>query len=198
MAQKIFFGFGGSHITLVGMPADDDPNFAKIRAIRVRDQLFIDNLQTHYQKFESKMNESYAVWQEQSLKEAKAAREAEMEAAGEAVLGILAIGLGILAIAASSDNSGYYNPTPALAGIGAATVGASMLAESFRTSKEAEVYRDALSELGQSVDLELAPQVIEFEKKTVELTGNAAEQFSQWRRFLKKIYEAQDTPDVRL
>jgi len=193
-----FFGFGGSHITLVGMPADDDPNFAKIRALRVRDQLFIDNLQTHYQKFESKMNESYAVWQEQSLTEAKAAREAESEAAGEAVLGVLVLGLGILALAASSNNSGSYNPAPLIAGIGAAAVGGALLAKSFRTSKEAEVYRDALSELGQSVDLELAPQVIEFEKKTVELTGNAAEQFMQWRRFLKKVYAAQTTPDVRL
>ena len=73
-----------------------------------------------------------------------------------------------------------------------------MLKKSFQTSEEAKVYRDALSELGQSIDLEIAPQVIEFEKKTVELTGDAAEQFAQWRNFLKLIYQAQATPEVRL
>ena len=192
-----FFGFGGSHITVVSMPADDDPNFTKTKAIRVRDQLFIDNLQTHYQKFESKMRESYVVWQEQSLQEAKAAREAETKAAGQAAAGVLVIGLAIAAAIAGNNNNNY-NPTPAIAITAGAIGGGALLSESFKTSKEAKVYRDALSELGQSVDLELAPQVIEFGKKTIELTGDAAEQFAQWRNFLKQIYQAQATPEVRL
>jgi hypothetical protein len=193
-----FFGFdGGSHITVVSMPADDDPNFTKTKAIRVRDQLFIDNLQTHYQKFESKMRESYVVWQEQSLQEAKAAREAETKAAGQAAAGVLVIGLAIAAAIAGNNNNNY-NPTPAIAITAGAIGGGALLSESFKTSKEAKVYRDALSELGQSVDLELAPQVIVFEKKTIELTGDAAEQFAQWRNFLKQIYQAQATPEVRL
>ena len=92
LGSEDFFGFGGSYRSLVNMPADDDPKFMKTKAIRVRDQLFIDNLQPHYRKFEGKMNESYAVWQEQSLQEAKAAREAETKATGEAVAGGLLIG----------------------------------------------------------------------------------------------------------
>ena len=196
LGSEDFFGFGGSYRTLVNMPADDDPKFIKIKAIRVRDQLFIDNLQPHYRKFESKMNESYAVWQEQSLKEVKAVREAEMEAIGEGMIGALAI-VGAIALVVASQ--GDYNPTPSiLAATAAGAVGVHMLGESFKTSKEAEVYRDALSELGQSIDLELAPQVIKFEKETVELTGDAAEQFAQWRNFLKQIYQAQATPEVRL
>jgi len=196
LGKDSIFGYGDSHMTLVGLPSDDDPNFIKTKAIRVRDQLFTDNLQTHYKKFESKMNESYAVWQEQSLQEAKAAREAEIEAVGQGVVGLLAV-VGAVALVVASQ--GDYDPTPMLTGaMGAAYVGGSLLSESFKTSKEAEVYRDALSELGQSIDLELAPQVIEFEKKTIELTGDAAEQFTQWRGFLKQIYEAQATPNVRL
>ena len=196
LGSKDFFGFDGSYRTLVNMPADDDPKFIKIKAIRVRDQLFIDNLQPHYRKFESKMNESYAVWQEQSLKEVKAVREAEMEAIGEGIIGALAI-VGAIALVVSSQ--GDYDPTLSVLGATAAgAVGVHMLGESFKTSKEAEVYRDALSELGQSIDLELAPQVIKFEKETVELTGDAAEQFAQWRNFLKQIYQAEATPEVRL
>ena len=196
LGSEDFFGFDGSYRTLVNMPADDDPKFMKTKAIRVRDQLFIDNLQPHYRKFESKMNESYAVWQEQSLKEVKAVREAEMEAIGEGIIGALAI-VGAVALVVASQ--GDYNPTPSILGATAAgAVGVHMLGESFKTSKEAEVYRDALSELGQSIDLELAPQVIKFEKETVELTGDAAKQFAQWRNFLKQIYQAEATPEVRL
>ena len=192
--------FGGTHLALLNMPADEDPKFMKTKAIRVRDQLFIDNLQTHYQKFESKMNESYAVWQKQSLQEAKALREAKMKATGEAVAGILVI-LGAVALAAAgaSNNTSYnYDPTPGLIGAAGGAIGGALLADSFRTSKEAEVYRDALSELGQSIDLELAPQVIKFEEETVKLTGDAAEQFAQWRNFLKEIYQAEATPERRL
>ena len=196
LGSEDFFGFDGSYRTLVNMPADDDPKFMKTKAIRVRDQLFIDNLQPHYRKFESKMNESYAVWQEQSLKEVKAVREAEMEAIGEGIIGALAIAGAIALVVASK---GDYDPTLSILGATAAgAVGVHMLGESFKTSKEAEVYRDALSELGQSIDLELAPQVIKFEKETVELTGDAAKQFAQWRNFLKQIYQAEATPEVRL
>ena len=70
--------------------------------------------------------------------------------------------------------------------------------QSFRTSEEANVHRDTLNELGQSVDLELAPKVIAFNKASVELTGNAREQFMQWRTFLQKIYSEEKTPDVQL
>ncbi|MDA1023313.1 MAG: hypothetical protein O2817_08240 [Proteobacteria bacterium] len=198
LGNEDFFGFGGSHITLLNMPADEDPKFVKTKAIRVRDQLFIDNMQTHYQKFESKMNESYAVWQKQSLQEAKALREAKMKAAGEAVVGILVIGLAVAAAAAGARNNSNYNPTPGLIAVAGGAIGGALLANSFRTSKEAEVYRDALSELGQSIDLELAPQVIKFEEETVKLTGDAAEQFAQWRNFLKEIYQAEATPERRL
>jgi len=52
--------------------------------------------------------------------------------------------------------------------------------------------------LGKSVDLELAPRVIAFEKESVELTGNAKEQLMQWRTFLQKIYFVEKTPDVQI
>ena len=76
--------------------------------------------------------------------------------------------------------------------------GAELIKESFKTSEEAKVHRDAINELGQSVDMELSSQVIAFEKQTVELTGTAKQQFDQWRDFLHKIYEQEMTPDTQL
>ena len=73
-----------------------------------------------------------------------------------------------------------------------------MIGKGFQTSKEAKVHRDALNELGESIDVELAPQVVEFDEQTEKLTGDAKEQFGQWRAFLKKIYEQERTPEVDL
>ena len=43
------------------------------------------------------------------------------------------------------------------------------------------------------IDAELAPNVIEFENKTIELSGNAKQQFIEWRNFLKKMYELENS-----
>ncbi|MBL6934289.1 MAG: hypothetical protein ISR48_02645 [Alphaproteobacteria bacterium] len=186
-------------ISLVSYPSDGDLMLTRVKAIRVRDQLFVDRLQTDYEAFSQKMDDSYKMWQEQSFQEMKAEGEANAKAAGEAIVGVLLIALAVAAAVAGAQSD---NPNDASLGMAGATVagaaGASVLSSSFQTSEEAKVHRDALAELGKSVDVELAPQVIEFEKKTVELTGTAKEQFAQWRAFLKQIYAQEATPDVLL
>lgn len=189
----------GNRVRLISMPSDDDPMLKRTRAIRVRDQLFVDRLQTNYQTFDHKMNGSYFMWQEQSLLEVKAEHDAKMKAAGEAVAGVALIALAIFAAAASSNSDTYQGQTAGATGaIVAGVAGASMISESFQTSEEAKIHRDALVELGQSVNMELAPQVVEFEEKTVKLTGDAKEQFAQWRTFLKQVYALESTPNMQL
>jgi len=73
-----------------------------------------------------------------------------------------------------------------------------LIEKSFQTSEEAKVHREALNELGQSLNVELEPKVVEFDQKTVELTGTAKEQFAQWRTFLQQVYAAEATPDTQL
>jgi hypothetical protein len=49
----------------------------------------------------------------------------------------------------------------------------------------------ALEELGQSLDAEITPRVIELEDRTVRLTGNVEDQYDQWRELLADIYAAE-------
>jgi hypothetical protein len=185
--------------TLVSMPSDEDPMLQRVRAIRVRDQLFVDNLQDNYASFHEQMNESYLMWQEQSLIETQAERKAGRRAIGQAVGGVLLIGLAVLsAVAGARSDSPGSGTAGASGAIIGGVAGASLLSKSFRTSEEAKIHREALNELGKSVDLSLSPQVIAFEKETVELTGDAREQFMQWRNFLQKIYSEERTPDVQI
>jgi outer membrane lipoprotein SlyB len=189
----------GGEFTLVSKPSDDDPMLQRVRAIRVRDQLFVDSLQDNYAFFSEQMNESYLMWQKQSLLEMQAERAASQQAIGQAIGGVLFIGLAVLAAVAGANSDSIGSSTAGATGaILGGMAGASLLGQSFKTSAEAKVHRDSLNELGQSVDMELAPRVIAFEKESVELTGNAREQFMQWRTFLKKIYSEEMTPAVQL
>ncbi len=186
-------------ISLVSKPNDQDPMYQRIKAIRVRDQLFIDNFQGHYTAFSAQMDESYLMWQEQSYLEIQAQRAARNKTIGNAVGGVLLVGIAVLsAVAGADSNSSVGTAAGTTGAILGGIAGTKMIEESFRTSEEAQVHREALNELGQSIDMELSPQVIAFEEQTVELTGDAKEQFSQWRAFLQKIYEQEKTPDLQL
>ena len=186
-------------ILLLSYPSDDDLMLNRVKAIRVRDQLFVDRLQTDYEVFSQKMDDSYKMWQEASRQELEAESEANLKAVGEGIVGTLLIGLAVAAAVAGAESNNPNAAANALVGTAiAGTAGVSALSSSFQTSQEAKIHRDALAELGRSMDVELAPQVIEFEKKTVELTGTAKEQFAQWRAFLKQIYAQEATPDKLL
>ncbi|USG61902.1 hypothetical protein NBZ79_02805 [Sneathiella marina] len=189
----------GNEITLTSLPSDADPMLQRIRAVRIRDQLFVDGLQTHYEEFNVKMEESYALWQEQSLQEVKAQREASNKAILNGILGALAIAAAIAAGTAaantdSEEKKAAGNTGAVIAGVG----GVALIASSFQTSKEAEFHHDTMDELGESINIELAPQVVEFDETTEEITGDAAEQFAQWRAFLKRMYDLERTPAKKL
>ncbi len=112
------------------------------------------------------------------------------------------LGAAVLAAVAganSGDAGGQALGT--LGAVGGGMAGASLLQDSFKKSAEAKVHRDAINELGQSLDVEMSSKVVELSNDTVELielTGTAKEQFSQWRLFLKKIYEKEKTPEVEI
>ena len=171
--------------TLTALPDRNDPMLERIRAIRVRDGLFMDRMQTHYAAFAQRTDTSYAAWQEHSLTEVKARNEARGTAIWQGALGAaLAVGGVYAAVKGSRD----YDAGAELVGIGSAIAGGVLIAKSLENSAEGKVHAEALSELGDSLDVEVAPQVVELEDTTVELTGDAREQFRQWRLFLKQVY----------
>ncbi|WP_334127489.1 hypothetical protein [Sneathiella sp.] len=186
-------------IELVSLPAENDPMVERIRAIRVRDQLYIDNLQQHYESFNAQMSPSYAVWLKQAQEAEIAYSEAKSRQTAQVVGGVLLAILGVGLAAASHNSGNYARSTGAMVGAGAAGIGSIMLfSESFKTSNETKFHAETLEELGKSLDSELAPQVVEFEGQTKELTGSAEKQFSEWRHFLKEIYDQEKTPQRQL
>ena len=186
----------GKIIKLVSKPSDHDPLFERVMAIRVREQLFVDNLQQTYVAFSQNMNDSYLAWQEASFTEKQLRKEAQKKGIYKTVGGLLLIALAIAAgSSGDSKNSNVLGDTAAVAGgIG----GAILIADGFKSREEAKFHQEALNELGESINLEMSPQVVSYEDETVKLTGNIQQQFQQWRAFLQRIYEQESTPDVKL
>jgi len=188
----------GNYLKLVSKPSDNDPMLQRVIAIRVREQLFVDSLQQNYASFSQNMDDSYLRWQEASFTETQLRKEAETKSAMKAIGGVLLIALAIAAAVASGNNSSFGTPDPGLAtaAIVGGVAGAWMFSSSFKSKEEAEFHKGAIDELGESINIDMAPRVVSFEDETVELTGNIQEQFTQWREFLKRIYEQEATPDT--
>ena len=185
----------GGKVRLTALPDRGDPMLERTRAIRVREGLFMDRMQTHYTAFAQRTDASYAAWQQHSLTEVKARNEARGKALWQGIAGAaLAIGGAYAAVKGNRS----YDPGTEVAGVTAAIVGGVLVAKSFETSAEGKVHAEALAELGDSLDVEVAPQVVELEGTTMELTGDAREQFRQWRSFLERLYAEEGVPERTL
>ncbi len=186
----------GKQLKLVSMPSDADPMFERVKSIQVREQLFVDNLQQNYSAFSQQMDDSYLAWQQASATEMQLRKEAKTKSIWKMIGGAVLIGAAVaVATSGSSNDSSFGRDLATVAGgIG----GAVLITGGFKSREEAKFHQDALNELGESVNLEMAPQVMTYEEESVELTGDIDEQFRQWRAFLNRMYQLEATPDVQL
>lgn len=186
----------GKQIKLLSMPSDSDPMFERVKSIQVREQLFIDNLQQNYSAFSQQMDSSYLAWQEASATEMQLRKEAKTKSIWKMIGGAVLIGAAVAAATSGNSNNPSFGRD--LATVAGGIGGAVLITSGFKSREEAKFHQDALNELGESVNLEMAPQVMTYEEESVELTGDINEQFKQWRAFLKRMYELEATPDVQL
>ena len=117
--------------------------------------------------------------------EAVALQELKAESTRRLVAGTVAILAGI-AGAASGDSS-----TSRAAGNVAIIGGGYLLKSGLEKRNEAQIHVQALEELGMSLEAEITPQVIELEDRTVMLSGNVEDQYTQWREVLAEIYRTE-------
>ena len=167
---------------IVRLPADNDPSLVRIREIRQRDNLFVDTVQEYYANYAREMRVPYDSWREQSYEATMELDQLEASARRRMIAGTMAI---VGGIAAATSNNGAVR-TGSLVGVGA---GAYMIKSSFDKRAEAEIHIAALQELGESLESEVAPKMIDLDDRTVMLTGTVEEQYSQWREILVELYE---------
>jgi hypothetical protein len=172
---------GMYHVTR--LPADDDPLFARMDRIRERDYALLDTINEHYALFAENMSDPYINWRRYSYDEIEAQDEAKRQALTRKLLGAAAIIGGLVAGTETNTYVGQAAATAAIFG------GAYAIKSGFDKGSEVKMHSDSLKQLGESFQAEVQPMVVEVEGRTLQLKGTADEQYHEWRRLLKELYE---------
>jgi hypothetical protein len=173
------------NLTIAALPAETDPVLKRVRDIRERDFMFIDTVQDYYATYARQMRLPYDTWRALSYDETIELRELRASANRRFVAGAAAV-LGGLAAATSGGN--YATQTGGAIGAGA---GAYLIKSGFDKRAEAKLHSDALQELGESLENEIAPRVFSLDDRTITLTGSVEEQYAQWKEVLADIYASE-------
>ena len=174
----------GGQLIITRLPAENDPILRRIERIRERDYLFVDTMQEHYDAFSRRMDKPYQEWRMATYEELASVRELKRQSRNRTIGGIVAVIAGIAA-AGSNDRSASS------AGVVSIGAGALLIKDGLSKRAELKIHEDVLAELGQSLEAEIEPRVIELENRTITLTGNAEAQYAQWKALLREIYQAE-------
>lgn len=169
---------------LNALPAENDPMLQRVRRIRERDYLFVDTLQGYYGTFVKSMETPYQEWRAMSYEEVQQMRELKRKARNHTIMGAAAI-IGGIAAAGAGAGSARAAGQVGIAG------GGYLIKSGFDRRSEAKMHIEALQELGDSMQAEVEPRIVELEDRTVTLTGTVENQYRQWRELLREIYQAE-------
>ncbi|GAB1256336.1 hypothetical protein NBRC116494_08380 [Aurantivibrio plasticivorans] len=170
------------HYELVRLPAENDPMLMRIHQIRERDYLFIDTLQDYYGGFVRNMQQPYQEWRKQTYHEVTSMRKLQQESRRRTIAGVLSVLGGIAAV-------GSNNGSLSAAGYTGILGGGYLVKSGFDINSQSKIHIEALQELGDSLEAEIEPKVIELEDQTITLSGTVENQYDQWRQLLKNIYQ---------
>lgn len=173
------------NLKVVSLPAESDPLLERVRGIRERDFMFIDTVQDYYATYVRQMRLPYDSWRQQSYEETLEVAKLKASARRRFIAGT-AVVLG--GLAAASQGTTYATQTGGAVAVGA---GAVLIKSGFDKRGEARIHMDALEELGQSLENEVAPRVLDLDNRSITLTGSVEEQYAQWKEVLADLYAAE-------
>ncbi|GIX30107.1 MAG: hypothetical protein KatS3mg124_0579 [Porticoccaceae bacterium] len=185
LAPEAFAGYlekRRGELVPVRLPAENDPLLERVRRVRERDQLFLDTLQAHYDHFAEAMHGPYQEYRRQSYDAVVEARRLGQLGRARLIAGIGAIVAGIYGRVEGDS------PLSRDLGTVSAISGGLLVKSGLEKQHEAAVRREAVAELGASLEEALAPTVLELEERTVTLTGTLEERYRQWQALLAEIY----------
>ncbi|MGD9098439.1 MAG: hypothetical protein PVF97_10160, partial [Desulfobacterales bacterium] len=168
-------------ITLNRLPADDDPQMARLMAVRERDHMYIDTLNQYYDGFYAGMWPAYENWRKLDLTERLAREEIEKSAMLRKAGGALLVAMAILLEATQGGGGSMLQGLMVVSG-------GQVFMSGINLSKQAEIHSAAIAELSESFGADMEPVNLELRGQTYELTGSAQEQYRQWRELLRQIY----------
>jgi len=201
MAPDAFEGYlkknkGNKIFQIDHLPAEDDKSMARVQRVRGRDYMLVDTLDAYYEGLHQNMNSVYTQWRQWRLAEMNMIRRIEARTNAEKTKGFLIATVGI-ALAIADATNPYTGPSASTQALAAVVVGTGVAKymNANQISKEANINRAALEELGASFSADIEPTVIEVGGQTIKLTGNAKVKYQQWRDVISKLYKIETESD---
>jgi hypothetical protein len=172
---------------LTRLPAEGDPVFERVNAIRERDDALVDTVSDGYAAFSDRLTEAYGNYRRFSYDEIVAEDKLKAQARTRIALGALAVAAGVL-VPDSCSSSDCARVVDA-ARYGAIAGGVYGVMSGIKKGEESKMHTATLREFAGSFQNEAEPLVVEIEGRTLRLTGTAEEQYAEWRRLLHELYE---------
>ncbi|TDJ32429.1 MAG: hypothetical protein E2O53_12215 [Gammaproteobacteria bacterium] len=180
---------GAGEVSIVRLPAENDPMVDRLRQIRERDRLVIDTLNEHYANFYYGIALPYEGWRKRTREQSIAYRQVRRSAAMRALIGAAVIAGSVQFEPSTSSYSRYR--AQSIAQSVAISKGMNTIMNALRQRSEANIHREEIKELSESFIAEAAPMVLQVQGETMRLTGTAEAQYESWRKLLREIYEAE-------
>ncbi len=173
---------------ILRLPAEESPLSERLQQVRERDYALLDTVDDQYQLSAEKITDSYVNWRRSSYAELEQEADLKHSAHMRMLMGAAAVIGGIAAAAESNNSAGQI--------AGALGIGAGI--EAFKSgmgqSSEAKAHAEAIKQQLESFSAEVAPMNVDLEGKVVELRGSGEQQFLEWRRLLKELYQNETGP----
>jgi hypothetical protein len=177
-------------VTILRLPAENDPTVARLRQIRERDRLVIDMLNEHYANFYYGIAIPYRAWRKTSREESINYRQVRRSAAIQGLVGVVVLAGSLAADTDNSSSRSKRRVARNLQGIGIRE-GIERIMGGITRGREANMHLESIAELSESFGSEAAPMVVNVQGQTRRLTGTASAQYESWRRLLRDIYQAE-------
>jgi hypothetical protein len=171
-------------IAIVRLPAGDDPLANRLAQVRERDYALLDTLDDQYALSAEQLNDSYLNWRRANHSELEETRDAKNSARTRMLLGAAAVVGGVVAAADSSSTTATQ-----VAGAVAVAGGYEAFRSGMGKRAEAKAHSESIKQQLESFSTEVAPVNVTVDGRVLELRGNSAQQFSEWRRLLKDLYQ---------
>ena len=171
------------------LPADGDPMLARVRDIRQREHLFIDQVSEHYDDFSAGIQGAYHAWRRQAFNSRREQRELKLKADAYVLLGSSRIVAGL----ARMDHD-----MPGRLGLDWVTRGMGLIRGAETSEERIRDNSESLQEVGSSTAATLLPHTTALENRTTSLQRGVDARYDQLRTILGRLYRQEfGLPAVR-
>ena len=169
---------------ILRLPAEDSPLAERLQQVRERDYALLDTLDDQYRLSAEKISDSYVNWRRSNYAELEQEADLKHSARMRMLLGAAAV---IGGIAAATDSSS--TAATQVAGSIGVMAGIQAFKSGMGQNAEAKAHAESIKQQIESFSAEVAPMNVDLEGKVVELKGSGEQQFLEWRRLLKELYQ---------